>query len=181
MHGNNSGGVHLITRAAHYAAVAHRAHRRKDAAATPYVNHLIEVAHLLSEAGCGVAVIAAGYLHDSIEDVEVTYAMLSAEFGSEIADLVLAVTDDKSLPKQVRKEKQVERAAHATPEQAALKLADKVSNLRSMGDTPPADWSAQRLAEYAAWAHRVVMALPVRNEVLMRRYLEVRERLPSRA
>ncbi len=170
-------GVRLVTRAAYFAAQAHRKQRRKDEDATPYINHLTEVAHLLAEAGCEASIVAAGYLHDTIEDVDVTYEELVAEFGEEIADLVLAATDDKSQPKQVRKEQQVEHAAHATPAQAALKLADKVSNLHSLMNTPPTGWPKERLAEYVAWGHRVVMALPHHNPALMQQYLAVRNAL----
>lgn len=150
----------LVTRAAHYAAMAHRRHRRKDAAATPYINHLTEVAQLLAGAGCAAPVISAGYLHDAIEDVDITYEMLAGEFGSEIADLVLTVTDDKSLPWQLRKELQVEHAVHASPGTAAIKLADKISNLRSLAVAPPDGWPQHRLAGYVHWAQRVVNQLP---------------------
>ena len=114
--------IELVTRAAHYAATAHRRHRRKDLEATPYINHLTEVAHLLASAGCSAVVISAGYLHDTIEDVDVTYEMLRVEFSGEIADLVQSVTDDRHLPKQLRKEQQVEHAAHASPATSAIKL-----------------------------------------------------------
>ena len=162
--------LHLVTKAAYYAANAHRRHRRKDAGATPYINHLAEVAHLLADAGCPAAVISAGYLHDTIEDVDVTYEMLSAEFGTEIADLVQSVTDDQHLPKHLRKEQQVEHAAHAGPGTAALKLADKISNLRSLAGSPPQGWDQVRLLEYAEWSQRVISVLPEPNVVLLRQY-----------
>lgn len=119
--------------------------------------------------------VAAGYLHDTIEDVEVSYEDLAGEFGREIADIVLAVTDDKTLPKQVRKELQVEHALHATADQAAVKLADKISNLRSLATTPPHGWSGERLIEYVHWAHRVVSNLPDKNPDLLVRYEQIRE------
>lgn len=169
--------LELITRAAYFAAHAHRRQRRKDQEATPYINHLTEVAHLLAEAGCDAETVAAGYLHDTIEDVDITYEMLVDEFGQTIADLVRAVTDDKSLPKMARKEMQVEHAALATEAQAALKLADKISNLRSLRKTPPAGWSEERLAEYVAWAHRVVTSLPHINPVLFEHYEAIRKEL----
>ena len=170
----NANDVLLIARAVHYAAHAHRRQTRKGEEATPYVNHLAEVAHLLAEAGCPAEVVAAGYLHDTIEDVGVTYEMLHEEFGAAIAGLVLAVTDDKALPKQVRKDLQVEHAAHSSPQQAALKLADKISNLRSLRSNPPAGWDRQRIVEYAAWAHRVVSNLPSPNPFLLERYASIR-------
>lgn len=169
--------IQLVARAAYFAAHAHRRQRRKDQDATPYINHLTEVAYLLAEAGCDAEVVAAGYLHDTIEDVEITYEMLAEEFGQRVADLVRVVTDDKALPKLARKEMQVEHAAHAGPAQAALKMADKISNLRSLRKSPPAGWSEERLQEYIDWAHRVVSSLPHRNPVLYEHYEAIRKEL----
>ena len=169
-----NGDIGLITRAANFAAHAHRAQKRKDSSGTPYINHLTEVAWLLAEAGCAAHVVAAGYLHDTIEDVEVSYEELVAEFGQEIAEIVLAVTDDKTLAKQVRKELQVDHALHATADQAAVKMADKISNLRSLQRTPPHGWSGERLIEYVHWAHRVVSNLPEKNPDLLMRYEQIR-------
>ncbi len=165
--------LHLVTKAAHYAAKAHREHRRKDNI-TPYINHLAEVAHLLATADCAAPVIAAGYLHDAIEDVGVTYEMLVDEFGAQIADLVATVTDEKGLLKAVRKARQVEHAAFASPETAAIKLADKISNLRSLIYAPPQGWGPARLAEYVEWAHLVVSRLPEPNVILMVHYRQIR-------
>lgn len=160
----------LVLKAADFAARAHRKQRRKDEEATPYVNHVIEVAYLLAQAGCEPEVVAAGLLHDTIEDTGVTYEELAGEFGSRIADLVASVTDDKSLPKLVRKEKQVEHARAASADVGAIKTADKTSNLRSIHAAPPAGWSIERRIEYVAWAHRVVTSLPEPNEALMAEY-----------
>lgn len=161
-------------KAADFAARAHRRQRRKDEEATPYVNHVIEVAFLLAQAGCEAEVVAAGLLHDTIEDTGVTYEELAVEFGPRVADLVAAVTDDKSLPKQVRKEKQVEHARAASAEVGAIKTADKTSNLRSIHAAPPAGWSIERRIEYVAWTHRVVSSLPSPNEALMVEYSAAR-------
>lgn len=169
--------LELVARAAHFAARAHAAQRRKDAGHTPYINHLTEVAHLLAAAGSDAALIAAGYLHDTIEDVSVTYEVLVAEFDHDIAGLVLAVSDDKSLVKERRKELQVEHAATAPPRVAALKIADKISNLRSLGNTPPAGWPPDRIREYIDWAHRVVTALRIDNEYLLGQYQAARSTL----
>jgi (p)ppGpp synthase/HD superfamily hydrolase len=172
--------LELVTKAANYAAKAHREHRRKDSAATPYINHLTEVAYLLAGAGCPATVIAAGYLHDTIEDVDVTYEMLLDEFGEEIAALVLTVTDDKHLSNEERKQRQVDNATHAPADTAALKLADKMSNLRSLVKSPPHGWSPARLIEYVDWAHRVVTNLPEPNAILLAQYELVRADLLRR-
>lgn len=169
--------VVLLAKAANFAAQAHHRQRRKDKDETPYINHLTEVAHLLADAGCDVAVVAAGYLHDTIEDPKISHETLVKEFGEDIANLVQSASDDKRLDKAVRKELQVKHAAQATPDQAALKLADKISNLRSICLTPPAKWSEERRQEYVAWADHVVTQLPSKNDFLMKEYHSIRQEL----
>ncbi|MBM3786622.1 MAG: bifunctional (p)ppGpp synthetase/guanosine-3',5'-bis(diphosphate) 3'-pyrophosphohydrolase [Acidobacteria bacterium] len=164
----------LLMKAADYAARAHSRQRRKDEEATPYINHVVEVGFLLAEARCEVSVVAAGLLHDTVEDTGTTHEELAALFGERIARLVQAVTDDRSLPKAVRKEKQVEHARQATFEVGCIKTADKISNLRSIHVSPPAGWSQDRKLEYIAWADRVVTSLPRRNEHLMIGYRSAR-------
>lgn len=73
--------------------------------------------------------------------------------------MVLEVTDDKSLEKQVRKQRQVEHAPHISTAAKLVKLADKISNLRDILASPPADWSAERKQNYFEWAARVVAGL----------------------
>lgn len=151
-----------LLRAIAFAAEKHRNQRRKDAEASPYINHPIALAHLLSTTG-GVAdpiVLQAAILHDTIEDTETTYEELAATFGSKVADIVMEVTDDKALPKQRRKELQVEHAHKKSREAALVKLADKICNLRDIASRPPADWPLERRREYFDFAKRVVNGLP---------------------
>ena len=77
------------------------------------------------------------------------------------------VTDDKNLPKEVRKQLQIEHAPHMTTEAAVVKLADKTCNLRDIATAPPADWSLERRREYFEWAKRVVDGLPKVNARLL--------------
>jgi (p)ppGpp synthase/HD superfamily hydrolase len=169
--------IRLVVSAAEFAARAHTRHRRKDVDQTPYINHLAHVARLLAEAGCDAHVVAAGYLHDTIEDVRVSYETLAEQFGQDIADLVLAVTDDRKLRWQRRKQAQIDCAAGCSPRVAALKLADKISNLYSLRDTPPRGWDRAEIARYMDWAHRVVSLLPAPNATLMEDYEAIRGEL----
>jgi len=148
--------LQLITKAFNFAAERHADQRRKGAKAEPYINHPAEVAAILAEHGADAVLIAAAILHDTIEDVGVTYAELAWEFGSFVADVVQEVTDNKTLPKQVRKQLQIEHAAHASPRAKMLKIADKIANLKALLASPPADWAAARIAEYFEWAKKVV-------------------------
>jgi guanosine-3',5'-bis(diphosphate) 3'-pyrophosphohydrolase len=135
------------------------------------MNHLTEVAELVAEASDGdIALIIAAVLHDSVEDTEATLEELEALFGAEVASLVAEVTDDKSLPKQVRKELQIEHAAHASNRAKMIKMADKVSNLRSLASSPPAHWDAERIQAYYHWAARVVEGCRPANEQLAAKF-----------
>jgi (p)ppGpp synthase/HD superfamily hydrolase len=151
----------LLTRAFVFAADKHAHQRRKGEAAEPYVNHLAEVAHLLAVAveGRDANLIAAGLLHDTLEDTDTTWAELAAAFNEDIAELVGAVTDDRTLPKLERKRLQVERAAHKSDRAKMLKLADKTSNLRGIVASPPAGWSIERRLDYLAWGRAVAEGL----------------------
>lgn len=110
--------------------------------------------------------LIAALLHDSIEDAGVTAEDLASRFGADVADLVCEVTDDKSLPKQERKRLQVENAPKKSVRAQTIKLADKISNLRSMLSSPPAGWDFERRKEYFTWAQRVVDGLSAPDPAL---------------
>jgi GTP diphosphokinase / guanosine-3',5'-bis(diphosphate) 3'-diphosphatase len=154
-------GMRDIMRAAHFAAARHSGQRRKGAAGEPYINHLLEVADLVAGvlAEPDANLVMAALLHDTVEDVGVTKDELVAAFGQDVADLVLELTDDKSLPKQERKRLQIVNAPRKSVRAQVIKLADKISNLRAILASPPADWSLERRREYFAWARQVVDAL----------------------
>ena len=144
-----------------FAAHKHRDQRRKDAAASPYINHPIALANVLANEG-GIddeRVLIAAILHDTIEDTETTVDELRAVFGDQVASVVLEVTDDKLLEKSVRKQLQIEHAPHISLQAKLVKLADKISNLRDILASPPADWSPERKQAYFDWAAAVVAAL----------------------
>ena len=107
----------LLLKALAFAAHKHRRQRRKDVEASPYINHPIALANILCNEAhvTDVNVICGALLHDTVEDTETSEAELVREFGADIAAIVMDVTDDKTLDKATRKEKQVEHAAHADP------------------------------------------------------------------
>ncbi|MBO3461667.1 bifunctional (p)ppGpp synthetase/guanosine-3',5'-bis(diphosphate) 3'-pyrophosphohydrolase [Aetokthonos hydrillicola CCALA 1050] len=148
----------LILKALDFAASKHRHQRRKDKEASPYINHPIAVAKLLSNAA-GVTdpiVIMGAILHDTVEDTDTSFEELEQEFGKDVQHLVKEVTDDKSLPQQKRKQLQVEHAAHLSERAKLVKLADKICNLRDMVVSPPHDWSTERKQEYFQWGKSVI-------------------------
>ncbi|XP_059205641.1 guanosine-3',5'-bis(diphosphate) 3'-pyrophosphohydrolase MESH1 [Centropristis striata] len=156
----NSDAV-LLLETVNFAAEKHRNQRRKDPEETPYINHPIGVARILShEAGVtDIEVLQAALLHDTVEDTDTTPAELEAKFGAIVARIVQEVTDDKSLPKQERKRQQVEHAPHCSRQAKLVKLADKLYNLRDLNRCTPAGWTAERVQEYFVWASEVVKGL----------------------
>ena len=148
----------LMLKALTFAAHKHKDQRRKDHAASPYINHPISLANILCNEGhvADIEVICGAFLHDTIEDTQTTPEELEAEFGKVILDIVLEVTYDKTLPKEERKRMQIEHAAAASNKAKLVKLADKISNLRDIADNPPPDWSLERKQVYFDWAKKVI-------------------------
>lgn len=151
----------LAVRALAFATLRHTDQRRKGRRAQPYVNHLVEVALLVSEAtdGADAGLVAAALLHDVVEDQDVTLDEITTTFGADVAHLVVEATDDKSLPAPERKRLQVEHAPHLSRRGKMLKLADKIANLRSLAEDPPEDWDEARLVAYVNWAQAVADGL----------------------
>ena len=154
----NVNDIARLAQAYNFAAAKHVGQRRKGEAAEPYMNHLTEVAQLVAEAtgGADVELVMAAVLHDTVEDTDTEPEELVARFGDRVAGLVAEVTDDKSLPKQARKDLQIQHAGGASPGAQIIKLADKTSNLRSLAGSPPPGWAIGRRQEYLDWARRVV-------------------------
>jgi GTP diphosphokinase / guanosine-3',5'-bis(diphosphate) 3'-diphosphatase len=147
-----------LLKAIAFAANKHRDQRRKDAGASPYINHPIAVATVLAAEGDvsdEVTLIAAA-LHDTVEDTQTTFGELEEHFGSVVAGLVREVTDDKSIEKMERKRLQIEHARSSSTRAKQLKIADKICNVRDVTDAPPADWQLKRRRDYLDWAMDVV-------------------------
>lgn len=151
--------------AADAAAKWHIHQRRKGSAQEPYMNHLLEVASLVARATKGEDpdLVIAALLHDAIEDQEVPAELIGERWGMAVRELVLEVTDDKTLPKNERKRLQIVHASKKSERAKVLKLADKTSNLRAIAASPPAEWSVKRRLEYTDWAESVASGLRGNN------------------
>lgn len=158
---NEANLVAPLLKALHFAADKHRDQRRKDVGASPYINHPIEVAELLTRVAgvTDLVTLQGAILHDTIEDTNTTPEELEAAFGPEVRRVVEEVTDDTQLPKADRKRLQIEHAPHLSREAQHVKLADKIANVRSVTETPPTNWPLKRRQEYLDWADHVVSGL----------------------
>jgi GTP diphosphokinase / guanosine-3',5'-bis(diphosphate) 3'-diphosphatase len=167
----------LILQAIRFAAERHRNQRRKDAEASPYVNHPIAVSLLLAQVG-GVRdpeTLAAAILHDTIEDTRTTPAEIEEAFGAKVRGFVEEVTDDKKLPKQERKQRQIDHARSLSPGAALIKLGDKISNVLDVANSPPVGWTLKRRKEYLDWAEAVVNNCPKVNSEMEQHFAKVLE------
>jgi guanosine-3',5'-bis(diphosphate) 3'-pyrophosphohydrolase len=161
-----------------FAAHKHRNHRRKGPEDTPYVNHVIGVAHTLATVGgiTDIVTLVAAILHDTLEDTETTAAELEDRFGRDVCDVVQEVSDDKTLPKQERKRLQVEHAPHLSQRAKQLKLADKTCNLQDVIDSPAVGWSLERRIDYLDWTEKSAVGCRGVNAALEEHYDRVLRR-----
>jgi len=150
--------IRLISEAAELAAHRHKGMARKGRGNEPYINHLAEVANLLATAtdGADAELVAAGWLHDAIEDTDTTREELAQKFSERVASLVLECTDDMSLPKSERRQKQIEDAPHKSSGAKLIKIADKISNIGARMHSGPTAEQRDDLVDYTDWAEQVV-------------------------
>lgn len=172
----------LVLKALSFAAHKHRHQRRKGVKAIPYINHPIALADLLVRTAKidDPEVIATALLHDTVEDTCTTLKELKTEFGPVISKLVAELTDDKNLPSEVRKRRQVEHAPTLSPRARMVKLADKTCNLRDVVQDPPAKWSLKRKQEYFDWAKEVIDNISEPNVQLKRAFDAAFAKRPKR-
>ena len=159
-----------LTRAALAFAEGRHSGQTRDVYEIPFVTHPVEVACLLHEAGCSDEVVAAGVLHDVLEDTNAERADLESRFGTAVAWLVSAVSDDPSIEDRAERKAALRlQVAEAGESAAAIFAADKVSKARELrvrvsrngledGDRSRVDHYEQSLAMLAELipGHRLV-------------------------
>jgi (p)ppGpp synthase/HD superfamily hydrolase len=122
----------MIKRAIELAAKAHHNQFRKGTD-TPYFAHPCNVGVILAQNGCPVEVIAAGILHDVIEDTPITVDDLRLQFGKKVASIVEKCSEpDKSLSWTERKQHTIDFLAKASMEVKFVACADKLDNIISI-------------------------------------------------
>jgi len=163
----------LIFKALKFSAQKHKNQRRKGPDEAPYINHPIEVCYQLIS--CNVAdinTLIAAILHDTIEDTNTTPEEIKNLFGNDVLKIVKEVTDDKSLPKDVRKRLQIETGGKKSISGKQIKIADKICIVTDIVKSPPKGWSLERKIEYFNWAEKVVNELQGANDCLEKLFKE---------
>jgi (p)ppGpp synthase/HD superfamily hydrolase len=123
--------MNLIEKARQYSQTAHKGQTRR-LSSEPYFIHPEAVAKILSNAGLAPEVVAAGYLHDTVEDTEVTISEIKENFGEKVATIVAGNTEDKTKSWEERKEHTIQELIITSFEIKCLIAADKLDNLKSI-------------------------------------------------
>lgn len=161
----------LIERAFQYANDHHSDQVRKSG--EPYINHLLHVANILAELRVGPSTIAAGLLHDVIEDCNISYEVLSKEFDEEIATLVESVTKIGNIEFKDEKEymatnhRKIFIAMAKDVRVILIKLVDRLHNMRTlsfMSEEKQKKIAKETLDVYAPIAHRLGIS-EIKNEL----------------
>ena len=157
--------VAILRRAHEFAATVHRGQARRSG--DPYLSHPMRVAAILADLKMDVRAIAAGLLHDAIEDTQTTVEEIRTLFGDEIADLVDGVTKLSKLPFSTREDRQADSFRKMLLAMAKdirvimIKLADRLHNMQTLDPLPEAKRqliAKETLEIYAPLAHRLGMA-----------------------
>lgn len=170
-----------------FAINAHKGQVRKSEPDKPMIIHPIGVAKILEEYGCDENVIAAGYLHDVVEDTDYSIEDIKAEFGDDIANLVLSATEeDKTLSWEIRKEKAIKKIKKISLRNKYVICADKINNLEDLlskfQKSGKRDFSAFRRGEASqCWFYRNVYESLIygedKNEPIFLRLKDVIDRV----
>lgn len=148
----------LIAAARAFAIERHEGKFRLNRAREPYSVHVIEVGELVARSGGTAEEIAAGFLHDTLEDTETTLLEIRMRFGDTVAEIVDGLTDPKGfygMPTLARKTLQAARVRDESDSVKRGKQADGTSNMRSCAVDPPAEWNGQKCRDYVEGARLV--------------------------
>lgn len=131
-----------------------------DEAQTSMFEHISEVAELVERAGGTDEMIAAAWLHDTVEDTDVTLGQIKELFGTEVRRLVDGLTDPADFerkPLKERKQLQADRIRNLDDDVKRIKLCDQLSNVRRVTNRPPLDWSEEKQWTYIQGARKITL------------------------
>lgn len=160
----------MLKTAVEFARKKHYKQYRKSGGRPDYITHVFRVLERLHRISVDSVLLCAGMLHDTLEDTDTTDAELRSLFGDEIADLVLEVSDDKSLEKHVRKQLQIDNAGLKSEYACYISITDKLDNCTSVVFDPPHDWDLERRKQYIIWAGECIYRYRYNTRELLDEY-----------
>lgn len=152
------------------ASEVHRGHFRNYTGA-PYLEHLAEVATYVQCFGCDPETVAAAWLHDSIEDKKLSKRKIKMLFGERVKDIVLEVSDLETGNRATRKAASVARLAGASVEAQLIKIADIMSNTKSIAELNP-DFARSTYLQEKENTLNVLTKVPIEIWMIARQQLD---------
>lgn len=168
--------TNLVQTAKSFALRAHGQQCRPNATREPFAIHLAEVASYVADEKMDHLAIAAAWLHDVIEDTPTVVAEIADTFGDEVARIVDLLTDPADWSCKALAERKPLQAARIKEQDArvkVIKLADQISNIRSVILDPPVDWSQSKSRDYingALFVGRACVGASLRLDHLLESY-----------
>ena len=150
--------MEIVEKARQFVLIKHKNLFRPNKAHQPVVEHLQEVADLAAQAGVPEEGIAAAWLHDTVEDTNVTLSEISGLFGKDVAEIVDGLTDPPEfagLQLAERKKQQAKRLFQKPNVVKIVKLCDQTSNVKSVLNDPPLDWDSAKCLAYVQGAKTI--------------------------
>lgn len=126
------GELELIDYAIYFATKAHTGQKRKTEQDVDMIFHPFTVGMILQRAGAKTECVIAGILHDVVEDTKYTLEDIKEQFGTQVANIVDEVSENKSLPWKERKIETINKIKTASMDGKLVECADKISNLESL-------------------------------------------------
>ena len=163
----------LVEKARTFALEVHKDQKRRNRAETPTMEHIEEVALLVEQSGGREIEIAAALLHDVVEDTPWEFQEVHDNFGEEVTKIVFGLTDlpeFKDLRTLERKTAQAQRISTESDSVKRVKLADQISNVRSVAVDPPVHWDVQKCLDYINGAELVAKECRGVSEFLYKRF-----------
>jgi guanosine-3',5'-bis(diphosphate) 3'-pyrophosphohydrolase len=162
-----------VLEALDFAAYRHRFDKTKND--EPYINHVLDVCKLISVVGeeSDDEVLIAAALHDTVEKTATKPNDINFQFGENVFQLVMEVTDHSTGNDTDKFSQQLQRIDSLSKKARLIKLADKISNVKSLLSFPPAGWDLEKRSLYINWADKIIHALSGTNDKLETYYNEL--------
>lgn len=166
-HENADFDIQSLLKATVFSAILHEGQSRKDAELTPYIIHPIGVSKILWQEGKirNTNVLVAALLHDTLEDTSATEEEIEKQFGKNVLNTVLELTNNPLLSTEENKKRQIDNAPSLSPSAKLVKLADRLYNIRDLKNLPPS-WGQEKKRAYLNWGSKLLEALRGTNAAM---------------